>query len=151
MQSALLILLYLCKLVSLCLITQNCNWSSFVITALTNLFRVKITAMPQTISASRLHDIVRPEKLELYEEYEQCLVSEACESHKNYFIQTCTKGGGAWTPHCEECKESEKYHTRTPGFLKVEWQEVSIVALCSKTYYYSGKEDTFSCKGVIKC
>jgi len=59
--------------------------------------------------------------------------------------------GDAWVPVCEKCADSKKYHTRTPGRFKVEWEGESIVALCSKTYYCSGKEDKLSCKGVIKC
>jgi len=89
------------------------------------------------ISASRLHNVVRPEKLqEFYKEYEQWFVNEACDSHKNDFIQTCANGD-AWVPVCEKCTESKKYHTRTPGLFKVEWEGQSIVALCSKTYYCS--------------
>ena len=103
------------------------------------------------LSASCLRKVIRPEKLqEFYQEYDQWFVSEACSAHKNDFIATSVRGD-AWVALCDECIESKKYHTRTPGLFKVEFEGTSIVSLCSKTYYCSGEKDKLSCKGVIKC
>ena len=52
------------------------------------------------------------------------------------------------SPH--HTPEHKGYHKRTPGLFKVEWEGQGIVRLCSKTYYYFGAKDKFSCKGV-KC
>ena len=46
--------------------------------------------------------------------------------------------------------EHAAYDKRTPGLFKEEYRGDGIVALCSKTYYCFGKEDTFSCKGINK-
>jgi len=157
-QNASWILICLCKLVSLCSIMPNCKCSNFITIALTNLFREKIIAMRQwtLIQHSRHWRITiarrrSTEKLqEFYKEYEQWFVSGTCDSHKNDFIQTCANGD-AWVPLCKVWTKSKKYHTRIPGLFEVEWEGESIVALCSKTYYCSGKEDKLSCKGVLKC
>ena len=34
--------------------------------------------------------------------------------------------------------------------FKVEWEGQGIIGLCSKTYYFFGAKDKFSCKGVNK-
>ena len=52
------------------------------------------------------------------------------------------------SPH--HTPEHKAYDKRTPFLFKVEWEDQGIVRLCSKTYYYFGAKDKFSCKVVKK-
>ena len=46
--------------------------------------------------------------------------------------------------------EHKAYDKSTPGLFKVEWEWEGIIGLCSKTYYFFGAKDKFSCKGINK-
>ena len=54
-----------------------------------------------------------------------------------------------WFPRVDT-PENKAFDKRTPGLFKEEWSGDSMIALCSKTYYCSGKEDKKSCKGLKK-
>jgi hypothetical protein len=52
-----------------------------------------------------------------------------------------------WFPRTDT-PEHAAYDKRTPGLHKTESTGDGKIALCSKTYFCFGAEDTFNCKGV---
>jgi hypothetical protein len=48
----------------------------------------------------------------------------------------------------DDTPEHSAYDKRTPGLFKTKFTGDGMIALCSKTYYCFGAEDTFSCKVV---
>jgi hypothetical protein len=52
-----------------------------------------------------------------------------------------------WFPR-DDTPEHAAYDKRAPGLYKTEFTGDGMIALGSKTYFYLGAEDTFSCKGV---
>jgi hypothetical protein len=78
------------------------------------------------LSADTLDEVIKPDLRQLYD-----------IEKKNWFPHTDTP-------------EHAAYDKRTPGLFKEEYSGDGIIALCSKTYYYFGKKDMFSCKGINK-
>ena len=107
------------------------------------------------ISKDSLEELVEPEKREaFYRDYSNYLQVEACEAHRQEFVDTRVKGD-EW--HRREC--CEKAHTKSrfePGLFKVEHTGDVMTALCSKTYITYTVEDgvevdkKLSCKGLNK-
>ena len=88
-------------------------------------------------------------KRDFYENYDEWFPAEACEKHKQDFIET-KMGGRPWVLD-ECCHKAKAYHKRTPGKFKFEFWGDGIVALCSKTYIAYGERETkLSCKGLQK-
>ena len=101
-----------------------------------------------------LHSIVRPEmRRDFWTNYEKWFPRPFCDDHKGDFISVKMReyeGGEEWCPPpC--CQASQRYHTRTPGLFKVEFEGKGMVALNSKTYCCWSDSDTkYSSKGLSK-
>ena len=102
------------------------------------------------ISGSSLEEIVKVEKREsFYRNYDQWFPCLACPNHKETFIQTKLKGEPWVLLDC--CQAAHRFHTRTPGLFKLEFEGTGMISLCSKTYFaYNEKANKISCKGLNK-
>ena len=78
------------------------------------------------LSGDTLEEVIKPDLRQVYD-----------IAKKNWF---------PWN----DTPEHAAYDKRTPGLFKEEYIGDGIIALCSKTYYFFGKEEKFSCKGINK-
>ena len=54
-----------------------------------------------------------------------------------------------WFPR-SDTPEHKAYEKPALGLFKLEWEGQEIIGLCSKTYYYFGAKDKFSCNDINK-
>jgi G:T-mismatch repair DNA endonuclease (very short patch repair protein) len=95
---------------------------------------------------------LRPEtKTEFYREvFHKWFPAESCELHTEAFVRAMTSSS-SWNGTGVCCVARNKFDLRTPGLFKEEWRGSGMVALCAKTYFCKGDEDSddkLSCKGL---
>jgi G:T-mismatch repair DNA endonuclease (very short patch repair protein) len=99
------------------------------------------------LSTPSLKEAIRPHlRQQFYKVYDQWFPSEACDNHRNDFINS----NGSVKVDCAECRNRNLYDKRTPGLFKFEFQGSAMIALCSKTYICFGSYDKTSAKGLSK-
>ena len=101
------------------------------------------------ISGDSLEAVIKPHMKErFYQEWDQWLPAQACDTHTQDFVQAkCNKA--TWQPlSC--CLARQKFDKRTPGLFKEEWSGAGFIGLASKTYYCFGETNKTSCKGINK-
>ena len=102
------------------------------------------------LAHEKLEDAIKPAlRQDYFERQHEWFPAESCEKHRQLFVDTKMRGE-TWDP-AQCCKMASKYHSRTPGLFKTEFQGRGIVALCSKTYIcYSEDDVKISSKGLQK-
>ena len=87
------------------------------------------------ISANSLEEVVIPSKrLDFFSNYHRWFPAQACDNHRNDFIETkCS--GGIWDTQQRCCQDRFTSDRRTPGLMKIEWSGDGCIALTSKTYF----------------